>query len=81
MTEFILENEITEQERIFVAMGAIACLLAANDSPTMQDLSVAQFVPTKYIANLLEIDIEIVRAALQNLDEAGVSKYYSGEGD
>lgn len=76
MTEFILNKDnLTEQERVVVAMGAIACLIAANDHPELQELSLSQFVPHRYISNLLNMDIEIVRAASKNAEENGYCQY------
>lgn len=76
MIKINLDNDnISEQDRVIVAMGAIACLQVAQSSPEFQELSVKQFVPSRYIANLLNIDVEVVRAALQNAEEMGIASF------
>ncbi len=77
MNNLLDNDQISEQERIVVAMGAIACLMSAQTSPDLQDLTVTQVVPTEYIARLLGIETNVVRAALQNAEELGICSYYS----
>lgn len=77
MSDFILErSDLTEQERVIIAMGGIALILAAMDNLELQELSLAQFVPHNYIANLLGMDIEVVRAATQNAEESGYCEHF-----
>lgn len=67
-----LDNPQNEQERIALAMAGLAFLYAGCHNEELLKAADGVFVPTDHIANLLDIDITVIRAALENCSDAGL---------